>query len=98
LIRQGIEKYSQASGGIGEPIRVAQKLPKGEVYLETEAPKGQMGFMVVSDGTAIPWRVRARSSSFCNLSVLSELCRGCLIADVPAVLGSIDIVLGEIDR
>lgn len=98
LIRQGLDKYSQASGGIGEPIRVAQKLPKGEVYLETEAPKGQMGFMVVSDGAAIPWRVRARSSSFCNLSVVSELCRGCLIADVPAVLGSLDIVLGEIDR
>lgn len=98
LIRQGIEQYSRAPGGIGEPIRVTQKLPKGEVYLETEAPKGQMGFMIISDGSAIPWRVRARSSSFCNLSVLSELCRGCLIADVPAVLGSIDIVLGEIDR
>jgi len=98
LIRQGIEKYSRAPGGIGEPIKLTQKLPKGEVYLETEAPKGQMGFMIVSDGAAIPWRARARSSSFCNLSVLSELCRGCLIADVPAVLGSLDIVLGEIDR
>jgi NADH-quinone oxidoreductase subunit D len=98
LIRQGIEKYSRASGGIGEPIRLTQKLPKGEVYLETEAPKGQMGFMVISDGTAVPWRVRARSSSFCNLSVVPELCRGGLIADVPAVLGSLDIVLGEIDR
>jgi NADH-quinone oxidoreductase subunit D len=98
LVRQGIEKYSRAAGGIGEPIRFSQKLPKGEAYLETEAPKGQMGFMVISDGTAIPWRVRARSSSFCNLSVLAELCRGCLIADVPAVLGSLDIVLGEIDR
>ena len=98
LVRQGIEKYSRSSGGIGEPIRFSQKLPKGEAYLETEAPKGQMGFMVVSDGTAIPWRVRARSSSFCNLSVVPELCRGGLIADVPAVLGSLDIVLGEIDR
>jgi NADH-quinone oxidoreductase subunit D len=57
-----------------------------------------MGFMVVGDGSAIPWRVRARSSSFCNLSVIGELCRGCLIADVPAVLGSLDIVLGEVDR
>ncbi len=98
LIRQGMEKYSRAKGGIGEPIKLMQKLPKGEVYLETEAPKGQMGFMIVSDGAAIPWRARARSSSFCNLSVLSELCRGCLIADVPAILGSLDIVLGEIDR
>jgi NADH-quinone oxidoreductase subunit D len=57
-----------------------------------------MGFMVVGDGTATPWRVRARSSSFCNLAVMNELCRGGLIADVPAVLGSLDIVLGEIDR
>jgi len=98
LVRQAIEKYARASGDIGQPIRSTQKLPKGEAYLETEAPKGQMGFMVISDGSAIPWRVRARSSSFCNLSVLSELCRGCLIADVPAILGSLDIVLGEIDR
>ena len=57
-----------------------------------------MGFMIVSDGTAVPWRVRIRSSSFCNLSVMPELCRGCLMADVPAIVGSLDIVLGEIDR
>jgi NADH-quinone oxidoreductase subunit D len=57
-----------------------------------------MGFMVIGDGSAIPWRVRIRSSSFCNLSVMSQLCRGCLIADIPAILGSLDIVLGEIDR
>jgi NADH-quinone oxidoreductase subunit D len=98
LVRQGIEQYRKAEGSHGEPVKVIQKLPKGEAYLETEAPKGQMGFMVVGDGTAIPWRVRARSSSFCNLSVLAELSRGCLIADIPAIVGSLDIVLGEIDR
>jgi NADH-quinone oxidoreductase subunit D len=61
-----------------------------------------MGFMVVGDPggalSPVPWRVRIRSSSFCNLSVLGELCRGCLIADVPAIVGSLDVVLGEIDR
>jgi len=98
LSRQAMAKYAAASGDIGEPVKLNLKLPKGESYLETEAPKGQMGFMVVGDGSAIPWRVRARSSSFCNLSVLSEICRGCLIADIPAILGSLDIVLGEIDR
>jgi NADH-quinone oxidoreductase subunit D len=98
LVRQAIDFYSRSSGSYGEPIKLMQKLPKGEAYLETEAPKGQMGFMIVSNGTATPFRVRARSSSFCNLSVLSELCRGCLIADIPAILGSLDIVLGEIDR
>lgn len=98
LIRQAMEKYRDCDGPIGEPIKMSQKLPKGEAYLETEAPKGQMGFMVVSDGSAIPWRVRARSSSFSNLSVAPEICRGCLLADIPAIFGSLDIVLGEIDR
>jgi NADH-quinone oxidoreductase subunit D len=98
LVRQAIEKYSASSGDWGTPIKLTQKLPKGEAYLETEAPRGQMGFYIVSDGNAIPWRVRARSSSFCNLSVTADLCRGCLIADVPAIVGSLDIVMGEIDR
>jgi NADH-quinone oxidoreductase subunit D len=98
IVHQAIDRYSTASGSYGEPIKLTQKLPKGEVYLETEAPRGQMGFYLVSDGESIPWRARARSSSFCNLSVTSELCRGCLIADVPAIVGSLDIVMGEIDR
>lgn len=98
IIRQAIEKYRAAPGGIGEPIKTTTKLPKGEAYLETEAPKGQMGFMVIGDGSAVPLRARARSSCFCNLSVTHELCRGCLIGDIPAILGSLDIVLGEIDR
>lgn len=98
LVRQGIDRYSRASGSWGEPVKLTEKLPKGEAYLETECPRGQMGFYVVSDGTSIPWRARARSSSFCNLSVTNELCRGCLIADVPAIVGSLDVVMGEIDR
>lgn len=98
LVRQAIDRYSTATGNYGEPMKLNQKLPKGEVYLETEAPRGQMGFYIVSNGEAIPWRARARSSSFCNLSVTSELCRDCLIADVPAIVGSLDIVMGEIDR
>jgi len=98
LVRQGIERYSTASGSYGEPMKLNAKLPKGEVYLETEAPRGQMGFYLVSDGTAVPWRVRARSSCFSNLSVTGPLCAGCLIADVPAIVGSLDIVMGEIDR
>jgi NADH-quinone oxidoreductase subunit D len=98
LVRQAIDRYSSATGDWGTPIKLTQKLPKGEAYLETEAPRGQMGFYLVSDGSSIPWRVRARSSCFCNLSVTKELCRGCLLADIPAVIGSLDIVMGEIDR
>jgi NADH-quinone oxidoreductase subunit D len=68
--------------------------------VETEAPRGQMGFYVVGrpGKDLVPLRVRARSSSFANLSVTNTICRGCLIADVPAIVGSIDIVMGEIDR
>jgi NADH-quinone oxidoreductase subunit D len=98
LVRQAIDRYSTAKGDWGEPIKLTAKLPKGEAYLETECPRGQMGFYIVSDGSSIPWRARARSSCFCNLSVTHELCRGCLIADVPAIVGSLDIVMGEIDR
>jgi NADH-quinone oxidoreductase subunit D len=98
LVRQAMDRYSTAKGSHQIPVKLTQKLPKGECYLETEAPRGQMGFYIVSNGEAIPWRVRARSSCFCNLSVCHELCRGCLIADVPAIVGSLDIVMGEIDR
>jgi NADH-quinone oxidoreductase subunit D len=98
LVRQAMDRYSRASGNHGIPVKLNEKLPKGEAYLETEAPRGQMGFYIVSDGTAIPWRVRARSSCFSNLCVTHELCRNVLIADVPAIVGSLDIVMGEIDR
>ncbi|MEM9352403.1 MAG: NADH-quinone oxidoreductase subunit D [Planctomycetota bacterium] len=98
LIRQGIENYRSATDGYGEPLKLNQKLPKGEAYLETECPRGQMGFYLVSEGDSIPWRARARSSCFCNLSPITELGRNCLIADIPAIVGSLDIVMGEIDR
>lgn len=98
LVRQAMDRYSVASGDWGVPIKLATKLPPGDVYLETEAPRGQMGFYLVSNGGNIPWRVRARSSSFCNLSVCPEICKGVPIADIPAIVGSLDIVMGEIDR
>jgi NADH-quinone oxidoreductase subunit D len=98
ILRQAIKAYRETDGDVGKPVRIMQKLPVGEAYLETEAPKGQMGYLVVGNGTAIPHRVRARSSSLANLTTVVELCRDCLIADVPAIVGSLDIVLGEIDR
>ncbi len=98
LVRQAMEKYRSCEGPPTKPIKIKEKLPVGEAYLETEAPKGQMGFMVVSNGTAVPWRVRARSSSFSNLSIVPPLCRGVLLADVVSIVGSLDLVLGEIDR
>ncbi len=74
------------------------RLPADEVYFEGENPRGQLGFLVVGDGSPIPWRVKARGPCFCNLSITSHVCRGVLLADVPAIIGSIDIVLGEVDR
>jgi NADH-quinone oxidoreductase subunit D len=73
-------------------------VPPGEVYQAVESPRGEMGYYVVSDGTAKPYRVHMRSACFANLQTLPKLCEGRLIADVVAAIGSIDIVLGEIDR
>ena len=72
----------------------------GECYVETVCPRGQMGFHVVGRPAKenVPLRVRARSSSFCNLSTIDELSRGSLLADIPAIVGSLDVVMGEIDR
>lgn len=80
------------------------KLPRnfkpdpGEVYVETENPRGILGFYLESQGGPIPYRVKARAATFCNLSCLNEIARNCLLADVPAIIGSIDIVMGQVDR
>jgi NADH-quinone oxidoreductase subunit D len=73
-------------------------VPEGEVYQAVESPRGEMGYYVVSDGTAKPYRVHMRSPSFANLQTLKTMCEGRLIADVVAAIGSIDIVLGDCDR
>jgi NADH-quinone oxidoreductase subunit D len=72
--------------------------PKGEAYQAIEAPKGELGFYFISDGTPRPWRMKVRSPSFVNLQTLPTMVEGRLVADVIAAIGSIDIVLGEVDR
>ena len=74
------------------------QMPAGEVYFEAENPKGALGFYVVSKGGGVPWRLKIRAPSFCNLSILPKLCVGCLVSDVVAILGSLDFVMGECDR
>jgi len=74
------------------------QMPAGEVYFEAENPKGALGFYIVSKGGGVPWRLKIRAPSFCNLSILPKVCVGNLISDVVAILGSLDFVMGECDR
>jgi NADH-quinone oxidoreductase subunit D len=74
------------------------QIPPGEVYFEAENPKGALGFFIVSKGGGVPWRLKIRSPSFCNLSIVPKICTGIMVSDVVAVLGSLDFVMGECDR
>jgi NADH-quinone oxidoreductase subunit D len=83
---------------------IMAKVPKvvkpavGEAYVSIESPKGELGYFIVSDGTITPYRLRVRPPSFINLQALKQMAKGALIADVVAIIGTIDIVLGEVDR
>ena len=72
--------------------------PEGEAYSTIESPKGEIGFYIVSDGSPKPYRLRIRPPCFVNLQSLLTMCKGNMLADVVGVIGSLDIVLGEIDR
>ena len=72
--------------------------PAGAIYSSSEAPRGELGFYIISDGSVKPVRVKVKSPCFCALSALSELSRGLMLADIIAIIGSIDIVMGEVDR
>ena len=72
--------------------------PPGEVYVATEAPNGELGFYIVSDGSGRAYRLRVRPPSLMNYQVFPELVRGAMVSDVVAVLGSINVIAGELDR
>ena len=74
------------------------RVPAGEVYAAVEAPKGEFGVYLVSDGSNKPYRCKLRAPGFAHLQAMDFLCRGHMLADVTAVLGSLDIVFGEVDR
>lgn len=104
-MRESIEILKQALKGIpdGPILDPKAKIrnfrpPKGEAYGRIEAPKGELGFYLISDGSTTPYRYRVRPPSLINLTVLEDMCLGHSISDAVIILGSVDIVLGEVDR
>jgi NADH-quinone oxidoreductase subunit D len=104
-MRESIKILRQALGNLpGGPIMDPKarlrgfRAKPGEVYSRIEGPKGEIGFFLVSEGGPNPYRYRVRPPSFINLTILEDLCLGHSIADTVVILGSIDIVLGEVDR
>ncbi len=96
IIEQAIDQIPDGDVQSAIPKRI--KPPKGTAYARVENPRGELGYFIISDGTTSPYRVKVRAPSFVNLEVLGELCKGYLVSDIVAILGSIDIVLGEVDR
>jgi NADH-quinone oxidoreductase subunit D len=96
ILRQALDGLPE--GDVHEALPRRVKLPKGETYVRTESPKGELGFYIVSDGGGQPYRCKGRAPCFTHVSAMDHLCRGVFVADVIMILGSLDVVLGEIDR
>jgi NADH-quinone oxidoreductase subunit D len=96
IIRQAIDGIP--SGPILAKVPKVIKVPKGETYVRAENPKGEMGYYVVSDGGGGPYRLKIRSASFSNISILPWVLEGVLVPDIIAIMGSLDFVLGDVDR
>ncbi len=97
ILEQALKDMPEGPILAGKPQHTV-RVPAGEAYGRVESPKGELGFYVVSNGKPNPWRYHVRAPSFVNLTALAPMSRGGKIADVVTVLGSIDIVLGEVDR
>ncbi len=99
ILEQAIQQLPDASGEhINPKARQNVRPPVGDAYARIESPKGELGFYLVSDGSAKPYRYKVRAPSFINLTPLGDMCRGHKVADIVVILGSIDIVMGEVDR
>jgi NADH-quinone oxidoreductase subunit D len=104
ILQQVIERLPDTTGGHINPAMAnigkqkALRPPPGDAYARIESPKGELGFYLVSDGSERPYRYKVRAPSFINLTPLGDMCRGHKVADVVVILGSIDIVMGEVDK
>ena len=96
IVEQAMEQMEP--GSTAATVRRIARPPKGEVYMRTESPRGDFGVFLVSDGSDKPYRVKVRAPSFATLQALKHMLRDAYVADAVVVLGSIDIVLGEVDR
>ncbi len=96
IIEQALQQMP--AGPVAALGRRLIRPPKGDVYVRSENPRGEIGVYLVSDGSDKPYRVKVRPPSFCNLSVLKHVLKDCWVADAVIILGSLDIVLGEVDR
>ena len=97
IIQQCLEQMPR-EGEVMAKMPRTLKIPPGEIFVRTEAPKGEMGFYVISDGGPEPFRAKTRSPAFHNLHVIEKVGQGQMISDLTATIGSLDLVLGEIDR
>ncbi len=97
IIAQAVEQMPK-SGEVMAPMPKNLKIPPGEIFFRAENPKGELGFWIVSDGGTVPFRTKTRSPSLHNLSVIEKIGKGQMISDLVATVGSLDLVLGEIDR
>ena len=97
ILQQVVDDIPEGPIQTGKPVYQV-RVPAGEAYGRVENPKGELGYYVVSNGKPNPWRYHVRAPSFVNLTALAEMCKGNKVADAVAILGSIDIVLGEVDR
>jgi NADH-quinone oxidoreductase subunit D len=96
IIRQAVESLPEGEHSVA--LKGVIKPPPGEAYMAIEAPRGELGFYIVSDGTPQPYRMKVRSPTFVNLQSLARMCEGKLFSDMVAALSSIDLVLAEVDR
>lgn len=96
ILEQALEQIPDGDVNVKVPRVIKPSV--GEIYFATENPRGELGFYIISKGEDQPWRVRVRPPSFCNLSVAHEICKDILIADIVAIIGSFDVVLGEVDH
>ncbi len=97
IIEQAVEQMP-GEGDVKANVPKRIRPAAGEIYARSETPRGELGYYIISDGSTTPYRIKVRSPCFVNLSLMPAISRGSMVADVVAIIGSIDIVLGEVDR